>query len=126
MDDGHSGVVVDENIAGAPPVFRLGGTPSMRQSVFGSIHRSPDSSYVLCTEVQMASAVKMPADGKPRMSLILPAPALAPDDGKAGKSEKAGVESLLQVDCVVTGTKVFQTRGANNASLTPSTTSVSL
>ena len=78
----------------ASPVLRL--ATGDRSGLFRTVTRRTDTSYIFCTEVQVAAAT----DGDKRMSLIIPTPQ-RPAHGSAL------APTLLQIDCDVVNTRVL-------------------
>jgi hypothetical protein len=58
-----------------PPLFRL--SDRLTVAMLESLQLKPDTSYIFCTEARIFSARTASAE-QPRMSVIMPAPALAP------------------------------------------------
>lgn len=97
-------------------VFRLG--DRMRDTLFNRVERRTDYSYAFCSEVQMVAADKLPTDGVPRMSLVVPALHIS---GKTSEENRTITEdrdlSLLQIDCSVDGTRVINSYGGRSTTM---------
>jgi hypothetical protein len=65
------------------------------------VHR-PDAAYMFCPQAVPVLPNHKASDGLPRLSILVPTSESA---GSAAGHGSSGVNALLQIDCVVTGTQ---------------------
>eukprot|EP00054_Salpingoeca_dolichothecata_P028718 m.220272 g.220272 ORF g.220272 m.220272 type:complete len:142 (+) comp26301_c2_seq5:1089-1514(+) len=83
----------------SPPVVRL--NTDSRPSLFHSVTRRSDTSYVFCTEVQILHAATPPlSNERPKLSLVMPSPVVNPTSPNV-------TANILQIDCEVLRTRLI-------------------
>ena len=113
--DSRAAASSTEDLLDTPPFYRM--ADELKPQLIHTVQQRADTSYIFCTEVQVATARLGHAD-KTLLSLVMP----TPQNGTTGTGVGATSSTkLVQVDCEVTGSRFIHHSGNVTAATTATT-----